>query len=762
MKTRFYGLILAFSLITITATAQDRPIGYWRAHLPYNTATGVATDGTTLYVASGQAFFTLNTSTNEMNAYSKVDGMSDVGTSGVAYDMATSSAVIVYSDANIDIFKDNTFYNIPDFKIRNVAGVKSINATYTENGTAYLSTSQGILVIDLTKRLVTENYQFYVNNQIIPVYGYTAFGNYYYTITSNGLYRADKNSNQLQNFAIWQQVNSRVFKDMAVAGGKLFLVDSQLYVLNADTLQTVYHSPGTLNINGIDGSNNNVFVNESSGFSGRVVNLNAADYSQALYYCPGIAVQTVALADGSVHIADALLGLGKVTNPVTYEYPDGPNDPNSYGIWANNKDLWVTHGGFTDALVYQSATAGFSHFNNDKWTIYSRANNPQFDSLYDFVPIVKDINGDGTVYAGCFQSGLFELKPDSTTQIVKQGTIDPSVENGAQRFQIFGLAFDHEDNLWMTGFGSTHELMVKSKTDGNWYKFVVQVPRSYPYGAGPLVVDNDDQLWYTCPFGGGAIVYNTNGTPTDASDDTYYHLNTGVGYGNLPSANAMSIACDKNGDIWIGTDNGIGIVSCTGGITSATSTCRDANIPIVQYDQYAGYLFAGENVRAIAVDGGNRKWVGTDNGVWLLSPDASKIVLRFTKDNSPLPSNRIEKIAIDGVTGDVYIGTDHGLMSYRGTATDGGTSNQNVMTFPNPVPSGYNGTIAIKGLVANADVRITDISGQLVYKTIANGGEATWGGVDYTGHRPASGVYLIFVTNSDGTQTYAGKMVFMN
>ena len=169
-------------------------------------------------------------------------------------------------------------------------------------------------------------------------------------------------------------------------------------------------------------------------------------------------------------------------------------------------------------------------------------------------------------------------------------------------------------------------------------------------------------------------------------------------------------------------------------------------------------------MQTIAVDGANRKWIGTSNGVWLLSPDAgnSTIISRFTVDNSPLPSNRIQKIAVDGVTGDVYIGTDQGLMCYRGTATDGGVTNANVLSFPNPVPSGYKGTIAIKGFSSNADVRITDINGQLVYRTTALGGQAVWNGLDYKGHRPQSGVYLIFSSNTDGTQTYAGKLVFMN
>ena len=113
------------------------------------------------------------------------------------------------------------------------------------------------------------------------------------------------------------------------------------------------------------------------------------------------------------------------------------------------------------------------------------------------------------------------------------------------------------------------------------------------------------------------------------------------------------------------------------------------------------------------------------------------------------------------MTGDVYIGTDEGLVSYRSTATEGGETNHDVEIFPNPVKSGYTGSIAIKGLATDADVRITDIDGQLVYHTTAFGGQAVWDGKDYTGHRPQSGVYLVFVSSSDGTQKYTGKIVFL-
>src|SRR5690606_2871767 len=41
------------------------------------------------------------------------------------------------------------------------------------------------------------------------------------------------------------------------------------------------------------------------------------------------------------------------------------------------------------------------------------------------------------------------------------------------------------------------------------------------------------------------------------------------------------------------------------------------------------------------------------NGVWLISADGHTILERFTTENSPLPTNEIQKIAVDPVTGDV-------------------------------------------------------------------------------------------------------------
>jgi hypothetical protein len=764
---RYLYLLL---VLPATCLAQDKPIGYWRAHLPYSTALGVASDGNMLYTVCNEGFFTYDNSKGQLEPYSKVEGMSDLGMACIAYDHATKTAVLAYQDGNIDLFKDNTFYNIPDLKIKSVSGTKQIHHIYIEAGMAYLSTDIGILVVDLTNRVIQETYVFTISNQTIPIKDYSADNTYFYAATPAGLFRAPKSKYaQLQNFSVWANLdNTHSYVSLAALNGKIYAADtSKIFVLSQSTLSQIYTSK--LIINHLDAGINTLLVSEylPSKFKGDIKIIDSASHSIDSFSISGQPVQALQLLNGTYWVADAFRGLQQRTdtNNVNAHYPNGPGDHNNFDIYAYNKNVWVAHGGYNDHFVSNNSGSGMSNFSNNGWATYQDfVYAPFFDTVRDIVAITKD-RADGTVYAGSFSGGgLFELKSDNTYQILKQHSIfDLSYNNVA--YQIMGLGFDHVNNLWMTMLGSPHELLVKTAA-GNWYKFNVNNvlrsdvsrPMNYQNAVGPLIVDNNDQIWYWGILGGGVIVYNPNGTPDNPADDVASVITEGAGSGNLPSNNVGSIVQDNNGDMWIGTDKGIAIISCAANYT--TAPC-DATIPIVQYDQYANYLFVDEYVHAMAVDGGNRKWVGTDNGIWLLSPDASKIIFHFTVDNSPLPSNHVQKITIDAVTGDVYIGTDFGLVSYHGNAIEGGTTNSHVVSYPDPVPSGYSGTIAIKGLVANADVRITDITGQLVYRTTALGGQAVWNGMDYTGHRPQSGVYLIFVTNSDGTQTFAGKMVFI-
>ena len=724
--------------------------------MPYTNPVGVATDGVTLFTAAKESFFTYNAANSELSTYSKVEGMADVGMADVGYDETTDFTILAYSNGNIDLFKDETFFNIPDIKLKTLNGPKRINHIYAASGMAYVSTSFGIVVINLEKKEIKETYSFVSNNESIDVRQFTSSGNYYYAATAKGIYRANRNSPNLLAFSSWQQMDARTtFNSITNSNGIVYVSNPDtVYSIQADTLAFIYASP--YEVATLDPASSGLWINEyiPQTFSGKIKRINTIGEIEDSMKILGKPIKTFSLADNSLWVLDNFNGLSKHHGGDDFSYftPDGPTQGSSFDILPYNGDVWIAHGGYDENWTYVFNTSGLSHFKDEKWTNYDYQNFPLFrdKGATDWMVLARD-PVDGTLYAGAYRSGLFILRPDGSYHYMKEDTILESTFGDPTAYRIAGLTFDQDGNLWINQAGAVNELVVKTK-EGNWYKYAGA--GSFLYSAY-ILTDDYNQKWYILPSGAaGVAVYNDNHTPENRNDDVYAKISTSSinGFVNC-------IAKDRQGAIWFGTNDGIGILNCSPDDV-ASDRC-EIERPIVQYDQFAGYLFQNEKVRTIAVDGANRKWIGTTNGVWLISPDGDKIVYRFTTENSPMPSNDVQKIAIDPVTGDVYIGTTLGLVSYRSTATDGGETNESVITFPNPVPSGYNGTIAIRGLSENADVRITDISGQLVYRTTALGGQAVWNGRDYTGTRPQSGVYLIFATNKDGTQTHKGKMVFM-
>ena len=173
------------------------------------------------------------------------------------------------------------------------------------------------------------------------------------------------------------------------------------------------------------------------------------------------------------------------------------------------------------------------------------------------------------------------------------------------------------------------------------------------------------------------------------------------------------------------------------------------------------FLLRDENITAMAVDGGNRKWIGSENGVWLFDPLGEKLVYNFTTDNSPLLSNRIQCIGINPTSGEVFFGTEKGLASFRSDATAGNLNFENVKIFPNPVTSEFNGLVAIEGLSTDSTIKITDVAGRLVWQAMANGGTASWNIRDANGKRVETGIYLVFSTSAGGADKNVGKIAIV-
>ncbi len=174
------------------------------------------------------------------------------------------------------------------------------------------------------------------------------------------------------------------------------------------------------------------------------------------------------------------------------------------------------------------------------------------------------------------------------------------------------------------------------------------------------------------------------------------------------------------------------------------------------------YLLQDEKITAIEVDGGNRKWIGTERGVWLFNSTGEELVYNFTSENSPLLSNNIVDIEIDKGTGEVFFATDKGIVSFRSDATVGNTSFDDVKIFPNPVTPDFRGSVGISGLITDAIVKITDVSGKLVWETRRKAVPLPGGYVIILVTLYSTGVYLMFASTEDGSSRIVGKLAVID
>lgn len=775
------GMLLALLFISNVAKAQQNEgpaVEQWRSFLPYYQVNAIAAnnENNEIYCATDYGFFTYNLQDGSLTTYSKVNGMHDIGMSDVAYDSKTGSALLTYTDGNIDIFQNLQFYNVPDLKISQISGNKTIYAAVADNGTGYLATGLGLVLVNIPKREIRFTVPFYAGSLLATVNDVAIENGQVFAATNIGIFRTSTSNASMQDYATWKKLDTRNFTHIGFADNRLYAAEA-----NGNNDSVFVYSPAdssfhffyltSQSVTRLNDGLNGVWISEKSpSEKGICYLLDSAAHLLDSINCQSPS-DVLALNNGEIWYADNSdyhypnsAGLRKRINSTESEShtPDGPASAIAFDISAYDGTVWVAHGGYNGVWNPIDDRAMFSVLKENQWKNFSWLSNNQF--VQDFIRILYDPQ-NGHTYAGSMTGGLTDVAPDESFKVYNNGYL-PEIYGNPGLYSVSGLALDASGNLWMCSNGCSPELTVMTP-DGHWYPMKTisgNTQGTLPHTAADVIADDYGQLWFITTNGNGVIVYNPNGTPENNSDDSYRILKTGKGNGNLPDNDATCIAKTKDGAIWIGTANGIGIVNCPGQVISGQ--CETSLDP-VKVDAFPGqWLFTGQAVSAIAVDAANRKWVGTGNGVWLLNTDGDdiKTIYRFTTDNSPLPSNQIQRINIDPVTGDVYISTDKGFVAFRSTATeptdDDGPSK--ILVYPNPVPSGYQGMIAVRGVPDNADVRFTDITGKLVYKTTAFGGQAVWNGQDYTGHKVQSGVYLIFIVGGNNGQKEVGKVMIQH
>lgn len=759
-KTAAFFILLTMAF-TIVCKAQP-PIGYWQEHLPYQNAIQVV-QGNKLYCATQYAVFSIDEE-GELERYTKITGLSYVGINCIAWDDVTQQLIIAYNNGSIDIVKNSTIKNISDIQRSSIIGNKNIYQVYCNNGLAYVSTGLGIVVIDLKKYETKDTWIIGNNGSQTATFSLLKNNNLFYAATNEGVKTANSNANNLSNFSTWQNnsnsgLSAGMVNNIILCNNKIVVQkNDSLFIVNTNNWSLLY-AENNWQIENINSAEGKIFVTQrSTSGASRVLQLNINGTIEKKIAQPGIISfpKNATSSNGVIWIADYFGGLAKYTNSFQQYIPNGPLGFANGAMLVNNNIVYAAAGSVNDAWNYLYNRDGIFSYQNGNWNYKGNFNTPILDSVLDFISLAADTR-DNSLWAGSYGGGLVHFK-ENDIRIYKgaNSTLQPAIGD-ANSYRISGLAFDANNNLWIANYAAPQNLQVR-KQDGSFKAFTIPFAH-FENAISQIVVDDANQIWMVSPRGNGIFCYNYGNSIDALNDDQWKYIRTGNGTGNLPSNNVNCLAKDKNGLLWIGTDKGIAVLQCATEIF--TQPC-DAILPIVQQGAFAGYLFQDQEVQCIAIDGANRKWIGTKKGLWLVSADGDKIIYQFTEENSPLLSNDVKQLAIHPSTGDVFVATFKGICSFRSTATEGGLSNENVLVFPNPVPQNFTGTIAIKGLVNNANVKIVEPNGRLVFETRALGGQAIWNGKNYKGEIVASGVYLVFIKDDYGIEKVVTKIFMLS
>jgi hypothetical protein len=757
-------LIITCLLALFPLLRSQTPIGSWSDHLTYNSVRNIAAGLKEVYASTGSSILVYNKEYSELRKLSRINGLTETGISTIAWSEQNEMLIIAYSTTNIDLLKNNTIFNIPDISRKYIPGKKEINRIRINGKYAYLASSFGIVLIDLTRKEIYDTWKPGNGSGENEVWDITFGNGKVYAATGSGIYSGDINDPGLAYFGNWSRLSSfpspgGKYNLALFSGNRLYVnrtgqyfTGDSIYVLDTGCSLFSYQ-PGTYN-SSFDLASDGFTV--SSGYEIRYFHSDGILQKTITSYNPGNlnALQAV-MENGNIWIADLSSGLIRGDNMTQYTVMTlpGPVTNNAVSITSLHGKTIIC-GGAVDASwnnIWRPLQLSVNE--NSEWTPFTSS------TLFDPVKALIDPSNTGHFFVSTWGTGLLEYENNILkNQFTEANSPLQTIIPGNPFVRVCGLAMDKEKNLWITQTEVPGTIKIL-KPDGTWIVNPITVDAPT---IGDIIITKNGIKWIVLPRGHGLFVLDDNGTPANFTDDNSKKMLV-TDSENKVISYVYSITEDLDGNIWVGTDQGPVIYYNPDKVFNGDLKAFRIKIPRNDGSGLADYMLGTESITSIAVDGANRKWLGTlSSGVYLLSPDGTDKLKNFNEENSPLFSNTIAGISVDDKSGNVWFATSKGVIAIRGDATAGGDKFMGVYSFPNPVREDFTGNVTITGLIRNTQIRITDVSGNLVYKTVSDGGEATWDLTTYNGVRVATGVYVVFCASSDGSQSAVTKILVIN
>jgi len=729
------GIVITILVVAFDVMGQSEiPMGTWRAHLSYSRINHVAVTSNTIYGAADNGIVVVDRMDGtSLSTLTKLNGLSGAGITALGAEPSSNKLVIAYDDGTFDFVSGKTVTNFNPFQNSSLAGSRLIHDVRVYGTTAYLATDYGVLLFDLNRAAIQETWRDLGNSgETLKIFQTVFRDDSVFLATENGVLAGDLNDNLL-DYRFWKRYTTG---DLAGAVQSIALFQDKLYAA-INNLGIYEHATGAwtktpvlpgATFMSLSASTNALYI--TTGNSVWSINSSnvATPVADALLTTPQVAVED---ANGKLWIGDAKQGLVSNAGGTFASYhPNSPNGLATGRLHYARGRIYLLGGGYSDTFTSLGEPGNVNIFENGTW----QTTTSQMADLTDI-----DFFGD-KAYLSSFGYGVEEQGSSGVVIYTESNSTLVNSNPPGKNVTITGLQAS-SDGLWVLDYGASQPLhLLKDK--GSWQAFSFPVAAArYPVD---IATDPYGYVWIVLdPAKGGGMLAFSRET------NKYKYITTAAGAGELPNAAVRSVAVDRDGLVWVGTDQGIAYF-----IDPA-----DAAIRPIYEDRF---LLRDDKITAITIDAGNRKWIGTTRGVWLFNATGEELVYNFTTSNSPLPSNNIRDIAIQGETGEVFFCTDHGVVSFRADATESEATFSTVKIFPNPVTSRFTGLVGISGLATDAMIKITDVSGALVWQTQAHGGGASWDVRDYRGRRATTGVYLVFAATADGGERVVGKIAVID
>lgn len=740
----------------------------WKGYFSFNQVKDLSESSNRVFVAAENAIFTKNFATGEVRTSTTLQGLSGETITAMYHSDAFNRTVLGYQNGLMVVINDSdgSVLNVVDIINKSIPNnIKRVNHFFEYNGILYVSCDFGIVQYKLATLEFGDTYYIGPNGQEIKIHQITVFNNEIYAVSQyNGILKANINNPNLIDFAQWQTWDSGSWNGIVSFNNQIYASNNnnRLYRNNGGGFVEVLNvgqpilDLRTFGENMILTSANHVYVFNSSGIQSAHIQSTLITEETVSFTCATVQNNTIYIGTDD----NGLISLPLNTNDYEIIMPDGPSRNKIFSISFYSNTLWAVYGGYDISynpytyIGYNLTQFGVSKLFENQWK-----NIPYSEMLgaKSISRITINPNDANQVFASSYHNGLVKIESDVPTELLNgtnSGLESLVTGNLTEAIRIGPTTFDKNGNMWVANARVKNGLKVL-KTNNQWQSFNMEnILQDYSSNGdyAALLVDKNGTKWMASN-NDGVIAFNETA-------NEFKKIMEGEDAGNLPSNDVRAIAIDNRSQLWIGTNKGLRVLSSIAAYNSDNQ--MKANSIIILEDGLAQELLYEQFITDIKVDGSNRKWIGTaDSGVFLFSSDGQKTIYHFTKDNSPLPSNTITDIDINDETGEIFFATEKGMVSFLGTSTKPSDNLDNVYVYPNPVRPEFVGTVKIAGLVSKANIKITDIGGNLVYETTSEGGTIEWDTTAFGKYKVASGVYMIFVASEDGSETTVKKVMIV-